>query len=90
MGIDGTEATGVLSVLSDGVGRLETALALSNKAFEAGDYHMKEAAKSYATQESALGRLGCQTSSRHTDNGILVRRLLMKQIWQSVPRGDAL
>lgn len=69
MGIDGTEATGVLSVLSDGVGRLETALALSNKAFEAGDYHMKEAAKSYATQESALGRLSNKFKTLTTDIG---------------------
>lgn len=57
MGIDGTEALSVLSILAGGVNRLETALALSNKEFEAGDAHMKEAIKSYANQESAIGRL---------------------------------
>lgn len=57
MGIDGTEATGVLSVLADGTDRLKVALELSNKAYAAGDYHMKEAIKAYADQESAIGRL---------------------------------
>ncbi|AUR84188.1 coil containing protein [Vibrio phage 1.050.O._10N.286.48.A6] len=57
MGIDGTEATGVLSVLAGGTERLAEAMALSNKQFEAGDAHIKEAVKSYADQESALGRL---------------------------------
>jgi len=57
MGIDGTEATGVLSVLAGGTERLTTALKLSNEQFEAGDAHIKEAVKSYADQESALGRL---------------------------------
>ncbi|MEL4248562.1 phage tail tape measure protein [Shewanella xiamenensis] len=57
MGIDGTEATGVLTVLADGTDRLKVALNLANQAYEAGDYHMKEAAKAYADQESAIGRL---------------------------------
>ncbi|MFB2653876.1 phage tail tape measure protein [Shewanella seohaensis] len=57
MGITGTEATGVLTVLADGTDRLKVALNLANQAFEAGDYHMKEAAKAYADQESAIGRL---------------------------------
>lgn len=57
MGIDGTEATGVLSVLAGGTDRLTQALKLSNEQFEAGDAHIKEAVKSYADQESALGRL---------------------------------
>lgn len=57
MGIDGTEATGVLTVLADGTDRLKVALNLANQAYAAGDYHMKEAAKAYADQESAIGRL---------------------------------
>ncbi|QYK07567.1 phage tail tape measure protein [Shewanella mangrovisoli] len=57
MGITGTEATGVLTVLADGTDRLKVALNLANQAYEAGDYHMKEAAKAYADQESAIGRL---------------------------------
>jgi TP901 family phage tail tape measure protein len=57
MGIEGVEATSVLSILADGTDRLKTALELSNKAYIAGDYHMKEAAKAYADQESAIGRL---------------------------------
>lgn len=57
MGIEGTEATGVLTVLAGGTERLKTALELSNKAYADGDYHMKEAAKAYADQESAIGRL---------------------------------
>ncbi|MGX9460624.1 phage tail tape measure protein [Shewanella sp. A14] len=57
MGIEGVEATSVLSVLADGTDRLKTALELSNKAYIAGDYHMKEAAKAYADQSAAIGRL---------------------------------
>ncbi|MCU8034368.1 MULTISPECIES: phage tail tape measure protein [unclassified Shewanella] len=69
MGIDGTEATGVLSVLADGTDRLKVALELSNKAYAAGDYHMKEAIKAYATQESALGRLSNKFHTLTTDIG---------------------
>lgn len=69
MGIDGTEATGVLSVLADGTDRLKVALELSNKAFEAGNYHMKEAIKAYADQESSIGRLSNQFKSLTTDIG---------------------
>ncbi|QYJ79430.1 phage tail tape measure protein [Shewanella acanthi] len=57
MHIEGSEATGVLTVLADGTDRLKTALALSNQAYADGNYHMKEAAKAYADQESAIGRL---------------------------------
>ncbi|WP_434939141.1 phage tail tape measure protein [Shewanella sp. HL-SH8] len=57
MGIEGVEATSVLSVLADGTDRLKTALELSNNAYIAGDYHMKEAAKAYADQAAAIGRL---------------------------------
>lgn len=69
MGIDGTEATGVLSVLADGTDRLKVALELSNKAYAAGDYHMKEAIKAYSTQESALGRLSNKFHTLTTDIG---------------------
>lgn len=63
MGIDGTEATSVLGTLASGVDRLEQALKLSNEQFIAADGHMKEAAKAYANQESAVGRLGNQFST---------------------------
>lgn len=63
MGIDGTEATSVLGTLAGGVGRLEQALKISNEQFIAADGHMKEAAKAYANQESAIGRLGNQFST---------------------------
>lgn len=69
MGIDGTEATSVLGTLAGGVGRLEQALKLSNEQFVAGDAHMKEAAKAYANQESAVGRLGNQFSTLKTKIG---------------------
>lgn len=58
MGIDGTEALSVLSTLAGGVGRLETALKLSNEKWVDGNAHMQEAAKAYANQESAIRRLG--------------------------------
>lgn len=57
MGIDGTEAFGVLSVLSGGTERLRDALELSNKAYIAGDAHIKEATKSYANQDAAIARV---------------------------------
>lgn len=57
IGIDGTEALGVLTVLSGRTDRLQEALALANQAFIEGDGHIKEAIKSYANQESAIGRL---------------------------------
>ena len=60
MGIDGTEATSVLTVLAGGTDRLEKALVLSNAQYVAADAHMKEAIKSYANQESAIGRLSNQ------------------------------
>ncbi|MCL1088073.1 phage tail tape measure protein [Shewanella profunda] len=69
MGIDGTEATGVLTVLAGGTERLKTALELSNKAYADGDYHMKEAIKAYSTQESALGRLSNKFHQLTTDIG---------------------
>lgn len=69
MGIEGTEATSVLSVLADGTDRLKTALELSNEAYIAGDYHMKEAAKAYADQESAIGRLQNKFHSLTTSIG---------------------
>lgn len=57
MGIEGTEALTVLGTLAGRTDRLETALKLSNEQWVAGNAHMKEAAKAYANQESALGRL---------------------------------
>lgn len=57
MGIEGTEALTVLGTLAGRTDRLETALKLSNEQWIAGNAHMKEAAKAYANQESALGRL---------------------------------
>lgn len=69
MGIDGTEATSVLGTLAGGVGRLEQALKLSNEQFVAGDAHMKEAAKAYANQESAVGRLKNEFSTLKTKIG---------------------
>ena len=57
MGIEGSEALTVLGTLAGRTDRLETALKLSNEQWVAGNAHMKEAAKAYANQESALGRL---------------------------------
>lgn len=57
IGIDGTEALSVLGILAGGTERLEEALSLTNQAFIEGDGHIKEAIKSYANQESAIGRL---------------------------------
>lgn len=60
MGIEGSEALTVLGTLAGRTDRLETALKLSNEQWVAGNAHMKEAAKAYANQESALGRLSNQ------------------------------
>lgn len=57
MGIEGSEALTVLGTLAGRTDRLETALKLSNEQWVAGNAHMKEAAKAYANQESALARL---------------------------------
>ncbi|AHK11751.1 tape measure protein [Shewanella sp. phage 1/44] len=58
MGIDGTEATGVLTVLAGGTERLKKALELSNAEYIKGDAHIKEAIKAYADQNASIGRLG--------------------------------
>lgn len=58
MGIDGSEALTVLGTLAGGTNRLEVALKTQNQQWVAGNAHMIEAAKAYANQESALGRLG--------------------------------
>lgn len=69
MGIDGTEALGVLGTLAGGVGRLESALETSNKNWVDGNAHMREAAKAYANQESALGRLANKFQELRTNIG---------------------
>lgn len=56
-GIEGTEAGAVFSSLTDNVGVLEQAFIRADNAFLDGTKHLEEAAKAYADQESALGRL---------------------------------
>lgn len=80
IGIDGTEALGVLTVLSGGTERLEEALALTNAAFVAGDGHIKEAIKSYANQESAIGRL----ANRFTDLKARIGEAFADDVLQSI------
>lgn len=69
MGIEGSEALTVLGTLAGRTDRLETALKLSNEQWVAGNAHMKEAAKAYANQESALGRLSNKFGALKKDIG---------------------
>jgi len=57
MGITGSEAASVIEALAKNSGRLNDALALSNKSFLEQNAHFIEASKSYSTQEAALGKL---------------------------------
>lgn len=57
VGIDGQDALSVFEGLSSATIQLEYAMNLSNKAYEEGNKHFAEAAKAYADQESAIGRL---------------------------------
>ncbi|AUS02265.1 coil containing protein [Vibrio phage 2.096.O._10N.286.48.B5] len=69
MGIDGTEATSVLTVLAGGTERLKTALELSNEQYVKADGHFKEAVKSYANQDAAVGRLANKFTTLKTKIG---------------------
>lgn len=69
MGIEGQEANSVLGILSDSTGRLNEALVASNQAFIEQDAHFKEAAKAYADQEAAVGRLVNKFTSLKVDIG---------------------
>lgn len=56
-GIDGSEALQVFSVLSGNIDQLRENLARSESAWESANAQVIEAARAYATQEGAVGRL---------------------------------
>lgn len=82
-GIDGQEAAQVFGGLASQVDTLRDAINQSNEAYAAGNAQVIEAARAYATQESAVGRLSNTFTALRANIGeafsdetdVLVRRL---------------